>query len=150
MEGAKACSDCFDGVGVENDERRKISLGNTDSIAALRVAPGLFFGRRPSESRFPGRFGLKKIMPEKSRRKWDCAILAKELAFYRWNAKAGGVYLPVSERIRPDPKLADVPDRDIRTPSGLQLTLTKPSVMMTELEKISRSDLSYKSHLVAR
>ena len=46
------------------------------------------------------------------------AILSEELAFHRWSAEEGGVYLPVSGNVQPDPILADVPERDVMTPSG--------------------------------
>jgi diguanylate cyclase (GGDEF)-like protein len=40
----------------------------------------------------------------------------------RWVAKHGGVYVPVSEHLKPNPLLANLPERDINTPSGKQLT----------------------------
>jgi signal transduction histidine kinase len=56
--------------------------------------------------------------------------LKKDMAFGMWSAKYGGVYLPVSDDIKPSPFLADLPERDIRTPSGRILTLTNPAYML--------------------
>jgi PAS domain S-box-containing protein len=77
------------------------------------------------------------------------AILAKELAFHRWSAAAGGVYLPVSEKIQPDPVLANIAERDVATPSGRKLTLVKPPLMMSELEKTADAGTIFKTHLAS-
>ena len=45
-----------------------------------------------------------------------------------WIALHGGVYVPVTETIRPNPYLT-VPDRDVRTTDGRQLTLVNPAYM---------------------
>ena len=56
--------------------------------------------------------------------------LTKDMAFGRWGAKYGGVYLPVSDDIKPSPFLAHLPDRDVVTTSGEKLTLTNPAYML--------------------
>jgi len=45
-----------------------------------------------------------------------------------WIASHGGVYVPVTETIRPNPYLT-VPNRDVRTTDGRQLTLVNPAYM---------------------
>jgi len=50
----------------------------------------------------------------------------KEVAFRRWIASHGGVYVPVDDRTPPDEELAYLPDRDIPKPSGDMLTLVHP------------------------
>jgi hypothetical protein len=45
-----------------------------------------------------------------------------------WNASHGGVYVPVTETIRPNPYLT-VPDRDVRTADGRELTKINPAYM---------------------
>lgn len=45
-----------------------------------------------------------------------------------WNASHGGVYVPVTETIRPNPYLAG-PDRDVRTTDGRELTKVNPAYM---------------------
>ncbi len=61
-------------------------------------------------------------------------------AFRNWNTRHGGTYVPVSENTPPNPYLAHIPERDITTPSGKQLTLMNPAYMarqiMAEHEKL--------------
>jgi hypothetical protein len=45
-----------------------------------------------------------------------------------WNASHGGVYVPVTETIRPNPYLT-VPNRDVRTTDGRELTMINPAYM---------------------
>jgi two-component system NtrC family sensor kinase len=45
-----------------------------------------------------------------------------------WNASHGGVYVPVTETVRPNPYLT-VPNRDVRTIDGRELTLVNPAYM---------------------
>jgi two-component system NtrC family sensor kinase len=45
-----------------------------------------------------------------------------------WVALHGGVYVPVTETVRPNPYLT-VPNRDVRTTDGRELTLVNPSYM---------------------
>jgi two-component system NtrC family sensor kinase len=45
-----------------------------------------------------------------------------------WVASHGGVYVPVTETIRPNPYLT-VPNRDVRTTDGRELTLVNPAYM---------------------
>jgi hypothetical protein len=45
-----------------------------------------------------------------------------------WNASHGGVYVPVTETIRPNPYLTG-PDRDVRTTDGRELTKVNPAYM---------------------
>jgi signal transduction histidine kinase len=50
-----------------------------------------------------------------------------------WAASHGGVYVPVGETTPPNPRLADVPERDIVTPSGRRLTLMNPAYVLREM-----------------
>ena len=50
------------------------------------------------------------------------------VAIRTWNASHGGVYVPVTETIRPNPYLT-VPGRDVRTTDGRELTLVNPAYM---------------------
>lgn len=45
-----------------------------------------------------------------------------------WNALHGGIYLPVSEKIQPNPYLED-PLRDLVSTGGISLTLVNPAFM---------------------
>jgi chemotaxis family two-component system sensor kinase Cph1 len=50
-----------------------------------------------------------------------------------WAASHGGVYVPVSEKTQPNPFLKNVPERDIVTPSGRNLTLMNPAYMLRQM-----------------
>lgn len=56
----------------------------------------------------------------------------KDIALRNWNAKHGGIYVPVSESTPPSPYLKHIPERDIVTPSGKLLTLMNPAYMLRQ------------------
>ncbi|MEW8299126.1 MAG: DUF3365 domain-containing protein, partial [Candidatus Thiodiazotropha sp.] len=57
----------------------------------------------------------------------------KDQAFRNWGTKHGGVYVPVAEHTQPSPYLNHIPERDLVTPSGRQLTLMNPAFMLREM-----------------
>ncbi|RLJ18618.1 hypothetical protein DJ030_11245 [bacterium endosymbiont of Escarpia laminata] len=72
----------------------------------------------------------------------------KDLAFRRWGAKHGGVYVPVTEQTQPDPLLADYPERDVTTPSGRLLTLINPALMTRRFyELVDEGDTGVRGHI---
>lgn len=50
-----------------------------------------------------------------------------------WIVRHGGVYVPIDERTQPNPALAHIPERDIVTPSGKQLTLMNSAYILRQL-----------------
>jgi diguanylate cyclase (GGDEF)-like protein len=66
-------------------------------------------------------------------RKEAMANIHKDQAFRIWGTKHGGVYVPVSEQTPPSPFLAHIPERDLTTPSGRQLTLMNPAYMLRQM-----------------
>ena len=50
-----------------------------------------------------------------------------------WVSRNGGVYLPVSEKVQPNPLLAHVPERDVMTTSGRALTLVNATYMARQV-----------------
>ncbi len=60
------------------------------------------------------------------------ASFEKDIAFRRWGAMHGGVYVPVTEKTPPNPYLK-VPERDISTPSGQALTRINPAYMIRQV-----------------
>ncbi|SPD71977.1 putative PAS domain S-box [uncultured Desulfobacterium sp.] len=66
-------------------------------------------------------------------RKEALVHLNKDLATRLWAASHGGVYVPVTGKTPPNPFLSNVPDRDIKTPSGKSLTLMNPAYMLRQL-----------------
>jgi hypothetical protein len=61
------------------------------------------------------------------------AYLNKDQAIRLWASSHGGVYVPVSDQIQPNPYLSHVIDRDIATPSGTRLTLMNPAYMIRQV-----------------
>ena len=63
------------------------------------------------------------------------AYLDKDHAFRHWITSVGGVYVPVSDRVRPNPHLARVPERDVETRSGRRLTLMNSAYVSRQLNE---------------
>ena len=61
------------------------------------------------------------------------AYCNKDRALRTWAASHGGVYVPVDERTPVNPYLAHLPERDLVTPSGRELTLMNPAYMMRQV-----------------
>ena len=67
------------------------------------------------------------------------ANFEKDVAFRSWAAKHGGVYVPITAETSPNP-LLKLPERDISTPSGRELTLMNPAYMTRQIYEVSRSN----------
>ncbi len=61
------------------------------------------------------------------------ALYQKLYAYRHWNARIGGIYVPVTAETPPNPYLTEVTDRDVVTPSGKQLTLMNPAYMLRHI-----------------
>ncbi|MDH5472829.1 MAG: EAL domain-containing protein [Gammaproteobacteria bacterium] len=59
----------------------------------------------------------------------------KDTAFRLWATGHGRIYVPVNENYSPDPYLKHITDRDITTPSGIQLSLINPARIVRELDE---------------
>ncbi len=55
---------------------------------------------------------------------------SRDLAFRSWVGSSGGIYAPVNDRTIPSRHLQEIPERDVVTPSGKQLTLINPEYMI--------------------
>lgn len=73
----------------------------------------------------------------------------KDQAFRFWAAGHGGVYVPITERTPPNPKLAHVKERDIETPSGRKLTLMNPAYMVRQLNEQFRELYGVVGHITS-
>ena len=58
------------------------------------------------------------------------SIHAMDMEYRNWVIHSGGIYVPVGGRVTPSPWLSHVPERDITTPSGKQLTLLNSSYVV--------------------
>jgi len=72
---------------------------------------------------------------------------AKDALYRRWNTQHGGVYAPVTAATPPNPYLVDVPEREIRTPSGRLLTLLNHAYMIRQVYEMDGN--GPEGHLVA-
>jgi len=61
----------------------------------------------------------------------------KDTLYRRWNSEHGGVYVPVTKDTRPNPALQSLPERDIETPSGRQLTLVNHAYMIRQVYEMN-------------
>jgi diguanylate cyclase (GGDEF)-like protein len=65
-----------------------------------------------------------------------------------WNALHGGVYVPVSELIQPNPYL-EVPDRDIQLPDGRLLTKVNPAYMTRLVAELAQQENQVRFHITS-
>ncbi|MBJ6727225.1 diguanylate cyclase [Geomesophilobacter sediminis] len=57
----------------------------------------------------------------------------RDRLYRRWVSMQGGIYVPVSDKVLPNPLLAHVPERDIFTPSGKPLTLINAAYLARQV-----------------
>ena len=65
-----------------------------------------------------------------------------------WNAQHGGVYVPVTETLKPNPAL-EHPRRDITTTDGQQLTMINPAFMTRLLSELAESQKVSAFHITS-
>lgn len=73
----------------------------------------------------------------------------KEAAIYLWAAASGRVYVPVTEKTRPDVNMAHLADRDIATPAGSKLTLISPPMIVSQVHDIARNLHGFEGHVTS-
>lgn len=66
-----------------------------------------------------------------------------------WNAEHGGVYVPVSDQLSPNPYL-EHPRRDIVTKDGQHLTLVNPAFMTRLISELAQVQNSTTFHITSR
>ncbi len=72
----------------------------------------------------------------------------KDLVYRLWATHRGGVYVPLDERTPPNPYLADVPGRDLRTDDGRTLTLVNPAYMTRMVHELGL-EYGLKGHITS-
>ncbi len=65
-------------------------------------------------------------------------VIERDALYRHWGSSHGGVYAPVTPQSPPNPYLSHVPERDIRTPSGKQLTLINPAYMTRQVNELAQ------------
>lgn len=74
--------------------------------------------------------------------------LAKDLVYRKWVVSKGGVYASVAKNSPPNPYL-DVPEQNIKTPSGKELTLFNPAYMIRQVYEMEREEEGILSHITS-
>ena len=99
-----------------------------------------------------GSFILDWINTEKSAiemaKKQGLAVYQRDIAYRLWSAKVGGVYVS-SDKVKPNPKLSFLKDRDILTTSGQKLTLVNPAYMTRMVYELSKNRYGLFAHLTS-
>jgi hypothetical protein len=73
----------------------------------------------------------------------------KDITYRRWNATHGGVYAPVTEETSPNVYLEHIEERDIKTPSGKQLTLLNPAYMTRQVHELAARERGVRGHITS-
>ncbi len=76
------------------------------------------------------------------------ASIEKDIIYRLWNARHGGVYVPVSEIGQPNPYL-EVHDRDLTTDRGMQLTMLNPAYMTRQVFELAEDRIGLQSHITS-
>ena len=73
----------------------------------------------------------------------------RDVLYRRWAAAHGGVYVPVTPDTPPTPYLAQLPERDMLTPSGRRLTLLNPAYMTRQIYELAQQSGLPRGHLTS-
>lgn len=73
----------------------------------------------------------------------------KDILLRQWGAKQGGVYVPISDYTPPNPYLAQIPNRDITTTTGMKLTLVNPAYMIRQVYELAAQQPGVQGHLTS-
>ena len=73
----------------------------------------------------------------------------KDIVYRQWNAKHGGVYVPVTKDTPPNTYLSGVPERDVITQSGRHLTLINPAYMNRQVYELMEGEFGIQGHITS-
>jgi two-component system NtrC family sensor kinase len=85
----------------------------------------------------------KQVYLESARSLFALIVTTRE-----WNARHGGVYVPITDEIQPNPYL-EIPNRDVTTTGGQELTLINPAFMTRLISEIYNQDNHVKFHITS-
>ncbi len=77
------------------------------------------------------------------------AAFTRDTIYRQWSAERGGVYALADDETPPNPHLSHVPERDIETPSGRQLTLVNPAYMTREVHELAERQFGVRAHITS-
>jgi diguanylate cyclase (GGDEF)-like protein len=73
----------------------------------------------------------------------------RDLVYRRWAAVHGGVYVPVTPAMPPNPYLESIPERDIEMPSGKKLTMVNPAYMTRQVHELGKEEYGLRGHITS-
>jgi signal transduction histidine kinase len=73
----------------------------------------------------------------------------KDVIYRRWNTMHGGVYVKVTEESQPNPYLEGIPERDVLTTSGTELTLINPAYMTRQASELTGPEFGVMAHITS-
>lgn len=76
-------------------------------------------------------------------------LFNRDNAIRSWIAANDGIYIATNETIQPSPYLAHIPDRDVTTPSGRQLTLMNPTLVLRTFHEYSHQMTDVTGHITS-
>jgi len=76
-------------------------------------------------------------------------VFNKDLAYRRWAAQHGGVYVPITADTPANPHLDHVVERDITLPSGRPMTLMNPAYMTRQVHELSAAQYGLRGHITS-
>lgn len=76
-------------------------------------------------------------------------VFDRDILYRRWAAGHGGVYVPATPQTPPTPYLAHLPERDLKTPLGRELTLLNPAYMTRQVYEFADKAGQAQGHLTS-
>lgn len=76
--------------------------------------------------------------------------LNMNMVYRQWAALHGGVYVPITDEMHPNPYLAHIPHRDITTTDGQNLTLINPAYMTRQVHELAKERYGFKGRIVSQ
>jgi diguanylate cyclase (GGDEF)-like protein/PAS domain S-box-containing protein len=74
----------------------------------------------------------------------------EQIVLYRqWNSLHNGIYVQVDDNTPPNPYLATLPERDLRTPSGKKLTMVNPAYMTRLLYELAQRQNKVEGRIIS-
>lgn len=74
--------------------------------------------------------------------------IEKDVLYRKWNSLHGGVYVPVTDKTKPNPYLK-AKEREVKAASGRVLTLINPAFMTRQVHEIEAKDSGVLGHITS-
>ncbi|MDF1547781.1 MAG: PAS domain S-box protein, partial [Bacteroidales bacterium] len=90
-----------------------------------------------------GNTEIEKLVLEQARTSFN-----KDLLYRKWASMQGGVYVPITDSVKPNPYL-EVEDREITSTKGKEYTLINPAYMTRQVHAIGNKYYKIKGHITS-